>query len=56
VVWDTGIAIRDRPYADKREQRQSDLDACAMRRKRQSELLAEIARLDPTALPQSERD
>jgi hypothetical protein len=36
--------------------RQSDLGAWAMRRRRQSELLAEIARLDPTALPLSERD
>ena len=52
----SAIAIRDRLYADPPELKQSDLDACAMRRRRQSELLAEIARLDPTAIPLSERD
>ena len=51
----SAIAIRDRLYADRPELTQN-LDACAMRQRRQSELLAEIARLDPTALPQSERD
>jgi hypothetical protein len=52
----SAIAIRDRLYADRPELTQNDLDACAMRRRRQSELLAEIARLDPTACPLSERD
>ena len=52
----SAIAIRDRLYADRPELGQGDLDACAMRRRRQSELLAEIARLDPTAIPLIERD
>ena len=52
----SAIAIRDRLYADAPELGQSDVDACAMRRRRQSELLAEIARLDPTAVPLSDRD
>ena len=52
----SAIAIRDRLYADPPELRQNDLDACAMRRRRQSELLAEMARLDPMAWPVSKRD
>ena len=52
----SAIAIRDRLYADRPELRQNDLDACAVRRRRQSELLAEIARLDPTAVSLSDRE
>jgi hypothetical protein len=50
-----GIAISDRLYADRPDLKQNDLDACAMRHRRQAELLAEIARLDPTGRV-SERD
>ena len=50
----SAIAIRERLYDDRPELSQSDLDACAMRRRRQTELLAEIARLDPTTAPPPE--
>jgi hypothetical protein len=52
----SAISIKNRLYADPPELRQGDRDACALRHKRQAELLAEIARLDPTARPLMERD
>jgi hypothetical protein len=52
----SAIAIRNRLYADRPELAQNDLDGCALLRRRQSELLAEIARLDPTARSLSNGD
>lgn len=40
------LAIRDRLFSDRPDVTQNDLAACAMRQRRQAELLAEIARLD----------
>ena len=44
-----GIAIRNRFDADRPDPTQNDLAAFAMRRRREAELLAQIAQLDPSA-------
>ncbi len=44
-----GIAIHNRFDADRPDLTQNDLAASAMRHRRQTELLAQITRLDPTA-------
>lgn len=45
------IALQDMLYASRTHPTEDDLQACAMRHRRQSELLAEIARLSPTTKP-----